>query len=105
MTRLEQLAPGASVRGLVAGATVRVVQVEWLGDQAVKVTFEEPSGAVKNRLVWGGPGRLTATETCFASPPRLSASVPVKGGEPAAIATAAETKIWQRATSLGGSRA
>jgi superfamily II DNA or RNA helicase len=42
------------------------VQVEWFGDQAVKVTFEEPTGAVRNRLVYrsdeaslelGGAGR------------------------------------------------
>jgi hypothetical protein len=54
MARLEQLTLGASVRGLVTGATGRVVQVEWFGDdKAVKVTFEEPSGAVRNRPVYG----------------------------------------------------
>jgi hypothetical protein len=52
MIRLEQLTPGAIVRGLGAGATAKVVQVEWFGDQAVKVTFEEPTGAVRNRLVY-----------------------------------------------------
>jgi hypothetical protein len=40
------------VRGLVAGAVAKVVQVEWFGDQAIKVTLEEPSGAVRNRLVY-----------------------------------------------------
>ena len=50
--RLEELTPGTLVRGLVAGVTVKVVQVEWFGDQAVKVTFEEPNGAVRNRLVY-----------------------------------------------------
>jgi SNF2-related domain len=52
MARLEQLTPGASVRGLVPGTTVKVVQAEWFGDQAVKVTFEEQTGAVRNRLVY-----------------------------------------------------
>jgi hypothetical protein len=52
MARLEQLIPSASVRGLVAGTTVKVVQIEWFGDQAVKVTFEEPTGALRNRLVY-----------------------------------------------------
>jgi hypothetical protein len=52
MTRLERLTPCASVRGLVADVTAKVVQVEWFGDQAVKVTFEEASGAVRNRLVY-----------------------------------------------------
>jgi SNF2 family DNA or RNA helicase len=64
--RLEELTPGAVIRGLVAGATVKVVQVEWFGDQAIKATFEGPNGAVRNRLVYRsdedslelvGPGR------------------------------------------------
>jgi hypothetical protein len=49
---LEELTPGALIQGLVAGATAKIVQVEWFGDQAVKVTFEEPGGAVRNRLVY-----------------------------------------------------
>ena len=86
MVRLEQLTPGASVRGLVAGTTVKVVQVEWFGDQAVKVTFEEPNGAVRNRLVYrsdeafaragrGGAGMVVpaATASCSASPPKPNA--------------------------------
>ena len=52
MMRLEDLKPGALVRGLIAASVARIVQVEWFGDQAVKVTFEEPSGAVRNRLVY-----------------------------------------------------
>jgi hypothetical protein len=52
MASLDHLTPGASVRGLVAGAAAKVVQVEWFGDQAVKVTFEEPGGAVRNRLLY-----------------------------------------------------
>src|SRR5262245_33533182 len=52
MARLAQLTPGASVRGLMANAAAKVVQVEWFGDQAVKVTFEQPDGTVRNRLVY-----------------------------------------------------
>jgi SNF2 family DNA or RNA helicase len=52
MMRLEQLTPGNIVRGLVAGTTVKIVQVEWFGDQAIKVTFEEPTGAARNRLLY-----------------------------------------------------
>jgi len=50
MVRLEQLTPGASVRGLVARKTAKVVQVEWFGHQAVKVTFEDDPGG--GRLSW-----------------------------------------------------
>jgi cystathionine gamma-synthase len=47
-----------------------------------------PGHAIAARQMQGGFGGML--------------SIRVKGGEPAAIATAAETKIWQRATSLGG---
>jgi superfamily II DNA or RNA helicase len=50
--RLEELTPGTLVRGLVPGVTVKIIQVEWFGDQAVKVTFEGPNGAVRNRLIY-----------------------------------------------------
>ena len=51
MVNLEDLKAGARVRGLSPGGLAKVVQVEWFGDQAVKVTFEDASGAVRNRLV------------------------------------------------------
>ena len=47
-----------------------------------------PGHAIAARQMQGGFGGML--------------SIRVKGGEAAAIATAAETKIWQRATSLGG---
>ena len=30
---------------------VRIVQIEWVGDQAVKVAIEEPNRAIRNRMV------------------------------------------------------
>ena len=52
MATLEDIIAGAAVRGLTPDGVAKVVQVEWFGDQAVKVTFEDASGAVKNRLVY-----------------------------------------------------
>jgi len=52
MAALEDLKAGAHVRGLTAGGTAKVVQVEWFGDQAVKVTYEHDGGGVSNRLVY-----------------------------------------------------
>ena len=49
---LEDLRAGAFVGGLVPGGAAKVVNVEWFGDQAVKVTFEDSAGAVGNRLVY-----------------------------------------------------
>jgi superfamily II DNA or RNA helicase len=52
MARLEDLKAGASVRGLAPGGLAKVVQLEWFGDQAVKVTFEDSAAQVRNRLVF-----------------------------------------------------
>ena len=52
MATLEDIKAGAAVRGLTPDGVAKVVQVEWFGDQAIKVTFEDASGAVKNRLVY-----------------------------------------------------
>ena len=41
-----------SIRGLAPGGLAKVVQVEWFGDQAVKVTFEDSAAQVRNRLVF-----------------------------------------------------
>jgi SNF2 family DNA or RNA helicase len=52
MARLEDLKAGASIRGLGPSGLANVVQVEWFGDQAVKVTFEDSAAQVRNRLVF-----------------------------------------------------
>jgi hypothetical protein len=49
---LEDLKAGASLNGLAPSGAAKVVQVEWFGDQAVKVTYEDASGTVRNRLVY-----------------------------------------------------
>ena len=49
---LEDLRAGVFVGGLAPGGAAKVVNVEWFGDQAVKVTFEDSAGAVGNRLVY-----------------------------------------------------
>jgi hypothetical protein len=48
----EQLTPGGFACGLVSGVMVRIDQIEWVGDQAVKIAFEEPDRAVRNRMVY-----------------------------------------------------
>ncbi len=49
---LEDLKAGAHIAGLAPSGAARVVHVEWYGDQAAKVTYEDSSGAVANRLVY-----------------------------------------------------
>ena len=52
MARLEALRAGAFIGGLAPDGPAKVVHVEWFGDQAVKVTYEDAAGAVGNRLVY-----------------------------------------------------
>ena len=52
MARLEELKHGAAVKGLLADRITKVVQIEWFGDQAAKVTYEDNAGRVGNRLVY-----------------------------------------------------
>ena len=51
-TKLEDLKPNASVLGLTPSGTAKVVSVEWFGDQAVKVIFEDANGAVQDRIIY-----------------------------------------------------
>ena len=75
MAKLEDLKAGARVRGLSPGGLAKAVQVEWFGDQAVKVSFEDATGAVKNRLVYradpasGAASRLCGNLIRFANSP------------------------------------
>ena len=52
MARLEELKNGAAVKGLSADRVAKIVQIEWFGDQAAKVTYEDNAGRVGNRLVY-----------------------------------------------------
>ena len=53
--RLEDLKPGAVVRGLVAGETATIVQAEWHGTQVVTLTYRRPNGTVSPRAAGCGP--------------------------------------------------
>ncbi|HPB76556.1 MAG TPA: hypothetical protein PLY96_15075, partial [Chromatiaceae bacterium] len=52
MAPLEQIKAGAYLKGLTPTGTAKVVNLEWFGDQAIKVTFEDAAGKVGNRLVY-----------------------------------------------------
>ena len=51
-TRLEDLKPGAVVRGLVAGETATIAQAEWHGTQVVTLTYRRPNGTVGSELIY-----------------------------------------------------
>ena len=52
MSRLEDLTPNASVRGILPSALVTVVNVHWHGTAAVELTYKDPVGKVANELLY-----------------------------------------------------
>src|SRR5256886_16554921 len=50
--RLEDLTPGARVRGVLPDRTVTVVQVEWHGTQALTLTYRDDGGRVDHELLY-----------------------------------------------------
>jgi superfamily II DNA or RNA helicase len=51
-TRLEDLTPGARVRGVVATRSVAVVQSRWHGTEAITLTYRDDEGNVGERLLF-----------------------------------------------------
>jgi superfamily II DNA or RNA helicase len=52
MARLEDLTQGASVKGVLPGCLVTVVDVQWHGSTAVELTFKDPTGSLGNQLLF-----------------------------------------------------
>ena len=52
MTRLEELTPGAVVRGVVPGEAVSVVASRWAGSRSVVLTFRTDAGKVDEQVVY-----------------------------------------------------
>ncbi len=52
MARLEEVKSGSTVKGLAPGGTAKVVQIEWFGDQAAKITFEDNAGRIGQRIIY-----------------------------------------------------
>ncbi len=55
--RLEDLAPGARIRGVLPDRAVTVVQVEWHGTQALTLTYRDDAGKVDHELLYRAPRR------------------------------------------------
>jgi len=52
MTRLDELTPGATVRGILPDCLVTVVHVQWFGSEALELTHKDPGGRVANLLIY-----------------------------------------------------
>src|SRR5881396_2730777 len=52
MSKLEELQPTASLRGILPDALATVVNVQWFGSEALELTYKAPDGRVANQLVY-----------------------------------------------------
>ena len=52
MSRLEDIQPNASIRGIIPDALVSVVSVQWFGSEALELTYKTPAGKVSNELLY-----------------------------------------------------
>src|SRR5688500_2854528 len=52
MAGLEDIKPGVSGRGIGTEGFAKIVKVEWYGDQAIKVLYEDGLGVVRDRILY-----------------------------------------------------
>ena len=52
MTVLDDVKPGATIRGMVPGRSVRIVSVDWIGNQAINLVYREPDGGVSETTLY-----------------------------------------------------
>ncbi|HQI50070.1 MAG TPA: helicase-related protein [bacterium] len=52
MSRLEEITPNTTLRGILPDALVTVVAVQWYGSEALELTYKTPTGKVANELLY-----------------------------------------------------
>jgi hypothetical protein len=52
MSKLEELRPNTSVRGILPDQSVTIVNVQWFGSDALELTYKSASGQVGNELLY-----------------------------------------------------
>lgn len=52
MSKLEDLSPNTSIRGILPDCQVTVVNVQWFGSEALELTYKDPGGKVSNQLLY-----------------------------------------------------
>jgi SNF2 family DNA or RNA helicase len=52
VSKLEELRPNASVRGIRPDSLVTVVNIKWFGSEAIELTYNTPDGKVANELLY-----------------------------------------------------
>src|SRR4030095_14179018 len=52
MSRIEELTPGTSVKGILPDCAVTVVNVRWFGSEALELTYKTATGKVANQIIY-----------------------------------------------------
>jgi len=52
MSRLEEITPGATIKGILPDALVSTINVQWFGSEAIELTYKDPTGKVGNQLLY-----------------------------------------------------
>ncbi|KAF0183099.1 MAG: SNF2 family DNA/RNA helicase [Nitrospirae bacterium] len=52
MSKLEDLKPNATVRGILPNSLITVVNVQWFGSEALELTYKDQSGRIANELLY-----------------------------------------------------
>lgn len=52
MAKLEEITPGASLRGILPNSLVTVVSIDWYGTEALELTYKDPNGVVANQVLY-----------------------------------------------------
>ena len=50
--KLEDLQPNATIHGILPDSSVTVVSVQWLGSEALELTYKTATGKVANELIY-----------------------------------------------------
>ena len=52
MTVLEDVKPGALIRGVVPGHSAQIISVDWIGNQAINLVYREPDSGVSETTLY-----------------------------------------------------
>jgi hypothetical protein len=52
MSRLEDITPGAAIKGILPDALVSAINAQWFGSEALELTYKDQLGRVGNQLLY-----------------------------------------------------
>ena len=63
MTVLDDVKPGAMIRGVVPGHSVQIVSVDWIGNQAINLVYRERDGGISETTLYRDDKNRLGIET------------------------------------------